>query len=130
MLLQNDNFFELIGLTTQLKYLMKNISERHGSIHPRLNKDDYKHMKDSNEYSLFPTLYNIDEMNGKTYIGRIETYLKYLKDTLEMEEKIVGKNPINPTISNRLRKIWKQTKATMKLYESDYDFTDDDIGDI
>ena len=29
MLIQNDNFFELIGLTTQLKYLMKNILERH-----------------------------------------------------------------------------------------------------
>jgi hypothetical protein len=48
MLIQNDNFFELIGLTTQLKYLMKNILERHGNIHPRLNKDDYKHIKDAN----------------------------------------------------------------------------------
>ena len=83
MLIQNDNFFELIGLTTQLKYLMKNILERHGTVHPKLNKDDYKHIKDANEYGSFPSLYNINEMNGNTYIGRIESYLKFLKDTLK-----------------------------------------------
>ena len=129
MLLQNDNFFELIGLTTQLKYLMKNILERHGNIHPRLNKDEFKRIKDANEYSAFPSLYNIDEMNGKTYIGKIETYLKYLKDTLELEEKITSK-PIDTVIVSRLKKLWKETKITMKLYEKDYDFTVDDLGDI
>ena len=129
MLIQNDNFFELIGLTTQLKYLMKNILERHGNTHPRLNKDDYKHIKDANEYGSFPSLYNINEMNGKTYIGRIESYLKFLKDTLEMEEKITTK-PIDCNISSRLRRLWKETKTVMKLYEKDYDFTEDTLGDI
>ena len=129
MLIQNDNFFELIGLTTQLKYLMKNILERHGNFHPTLNKDEYKKLKDANEYSVFPSLYSIDEMNGKTYIGRIESYLKFLKDTLEMEEKITTK-PIDGVISSRLRKLWKETKTVMKLYEKDYDFTEDTLGDI
>ena len=130
MLIQNDNFFELIGLTTQLKYLMKNILERHGNFHPTLNKDEYKKLKDANEYCVFPSLYSIDEMNGKTYIGKIETYLMYLKNTLELEENINSKVPINQNIVNRLRKIWKETKVTMKLYEKDYDFGEDELGDI
>lgn len=130
MLLQNDNFFELIGLTTQLKYMMKNILERHGNIHPILNKDEYKHIKDANEYSAFPSLYNLDKINGKTYLGNVESYLLYIKNTLELEEKASKSKPIDKTILNRLKRIWKETKIAMKLYENDYDFTEDNLGDI
>ena len=46
-----------------------------------------------------------------------------------MEEKITTK-PIDGVISSRLRKLWKETKTVMKLYEKDYDFTEDTLGDI
>lgn len=45
-----------------------------------------------------------------------------------MEEKISTK-PIDCNISSRLRKLWKE-KTVMKLYEKDYDFTEDTLGDI
>lgn len=132
MLVQNDNFFDLVGHLVQLKYMMKNILERHGNIHPVLNKDDYKRIKDNNEYACFPSLYNINTETGKTFIGKIETYLMYVKDTLELEKEVneTCKVKINPVVENRLRLIWKETKVLMKKHELDYDYNEDTLGDI
>ena len=55
--------------------------------------------------------------------------INFLKDKLEMEEKITTE-PIDSIISSRLKKLWKETKTVMKLYENDYDFTEDTLGDI
>ena len=49
---------------------------------------------------------------------------------MELEEKASKSKPIDQTILNRLKRIWKETKIAMKLYESDYDFTEDNLGDI
>lgn len=129
MLIQNDNFFELIGNLIQLKYMIKNILERHGTLHPKLNKDEYKHLKDKLEYGAFPSLYDLKK-SGKTFIGEIETYLLYIKETLESEKQCEQRKKIDPIVENRLRKIWKETKVLMKKYELDYDYSEDTLGDI
>ena len=129
MLIQNDNFFELIGNLTQLKYMIKNILERHGTLHPKLNKEDYKNLKDKLEIVAFPKLYDLKK-SGKTFIGEIETYLLYIKETLESEKQCETRKKIDPIVENRLRKVWKETKVLMKKYELDYDYSEDVLGDI
>lgn len=130
MLKQNDNFFELVGHLVQLKFMMNNILERHGSIHPILNKEDFKRLKDNNNYGCFPSLYNLKDESGKTFIGKIESYLMYVKNTYELEKTAQTKHKIDPIIENRLKKIWKETKVLMKKHELDYDYEEDTLGEI
>lgn len=130
MLKQNDNFFELVGNLVQLKYMMNNIIERHGSIHPILNKEDYKRLKDRNNYGCFPGLYDLNEETGKMFIGKIESYLLFVKNTYESEKKAQVRTKIDPIVENRLKRIWKETKILMKKYELDYDYDEDTLGEI
>lgn len=132
MLIQNKNFFSLVGNLEQLKYMMTNILERHGNIHPYHNKDEYKHIKDANHYSAFPSLYDLKNMSGKTYIGKIESYLMFIKNNLEIEERVdkTCSHKMDETIVLLLKEVWKETKILMKKYELDYDFSEDLLGDI